>query len=141
MQKEAEAINVIAVDMDERAFLMPEMKNIAQLRFTGQAGGVVSIEFVYAHNANRLPPSRLLLQYEDAKDLCQRLIDAVYRAQTQNVISETAHIVITMVTNGYIFIIDDSGAQKQFYMSSAAIWRVCNALCRIVDIQSPVLAH
>lgn len=139
--KEAEAINAIAVDMDERAFLMPEMKNIAQLRFAAETGGVVSVEFIYAHNVNRLPPSRLTLRYEDAKDLCRRLVDAVYRAQTQNVISESAHIAITMVTNGYIFIIDDSGAQKQFYMSSAVIWRVCNALCRVVDMQSPVLSH
>ncbi len=142
LQKENEsAHNVISVDMDDRAFLIPETRNIAQLRFSAHHGGVVSIEFVYAHNASRLPPSKLTLQYDDAKDLCLRLIDAVYRAQTQNSISESSHIAITMVTNGYIFILDEKGTQRQFYMSSSAIWRVCNALCRIVDMQSPVLSH
>ena len=133
--------NIITVDMDERAFLMPEMKNIAQLRFSAQPDSVVSIEFVYAHNVSRLPPSKVTLQYDDAKGLCLRLIDAVYRAQTQNCISESAHIAITMVTNGYIFIIEEAGTQRQFYMSAGVIWRVCNALCRIIDIQSPVLSH
>ena len=133
--------NVISVDMDDRAFLIPETKNIAQLKFSALAGAAISIEFVYAHNISRLPPSKITLQYADAKDFCLRLIDAVYRAQTQNAISESAHIAITMVTNGYIFIIEENGTQKQFYMSSSVIWRVCNALCRIVDIQSPVLSH
>ncbi|TAN67261.1 MAG: hypothetical protein EPN17_11425 [Methylobacter sp.] len=133
--------NVISVDMDDRAFLFPETKNIAQIKFSAQPSGVVLIEFVYAHNVSRLPPSKVTLQYDDAKSLCLRLIDAVYRAQTQNSISESAHIAITMVTNGYIFIIEENGIQRQFYMGSSVIWRVCNALCRIVDMQSPVLSH
>lgn len=141
-EKERESIhNVISVDMDDRAFLFPETKNIAQLKFSAQPDGGVSIEFVYAHNISRLPPSKVMLQYDDAKSLCLRLIDAVYRAQTQNAISESAHIAITMVTNGYIFIIGENGTQRQFYMGSSVIWRVCNALCRIVDIQSPILSH
>jgi hypothetical protein len=135
------ARNVISVDMDDRAFLIPETKNIAQLRFSALPEGVVSIEFIYAHNINRLPPSKIILQHADAKSFCLRLIDAVYRAQTQNAISESAHITITMVTNGYIFIIKENGTQRQFYMSPNVIWRVCNALCQIVDIQSPILSH
>ncbi len=133
--------NIICVDMDERAFLLPEIRNITQLKFSAQPDRCILIEFVYAHNVSRLPPSKLLLQYDDAKDLCVRLVDAVYRAQTQNFISETARITITLVTNGYIFIIDENGQQRQFYMGGNTIWKVCNALYRMVDIQSPVLSH
>lgn len=131
----------ISVDMDDRAFLIPETRNIVQLRFSAEPCGKVAIEFVYAHNTSRLPPSKIMLQYEDAKDFCARLTDSVYRAQTQNFISESAHIAITLVPNGYIFMIEESGAKKQFYMSTSVVWRVCNALYRIVDMQSPVFSN
>lgn len=141
-QKESDSTrNVISVDMDDRTFLFPETRNIAQLKFSTQPGGMVSLEFVYAHNVSHLPPSKVTLQYEDAKNLCLRLIDAVYRAQTQNSITESAHIAITMASNGYIFIIEEGGTQRQLYMGTSVIWRVCNALCRIIDIQSPILSH
>jgi hypothetical protein len=137
----AAARSVIAVDMDERAFLFPETRAIAQLKFTADLAGTISIDFVYAHNASHMPPSRLTLQYDDAKQFCLRLVDAIYRAQTQNAISDSANIAITMAANGYIFIMEDSGRQRQLYLSTSVIWRVCNALCRMVDVQSPIAAH
>ena len=133
--------NVICVEMDDRAFLLPEARNIVQLKFVAEAGSKVALEFVYAHNVSHLPPSRVTLQYEDAKDFCTRLIDAVYRAQTQNFISDSAHIAITLVPNGYIWMIEEGGKKRQFYMSTSVVWRVCNALYRIVDIQSPVASN
>jgi hypothetical protein len=82
-----------------------------------------------------------VLQFADAKTLCTRLVDAVYRAQTQNVITESARISITMATNGYILSIEENAVHRQFYMSTVSIWRICNALCRLVDMQSPILSN
>jgi hypothetical protein len=140
-QKENQATTVISVDLDDRAFLFPETRNIAQLRFSAQSHSTILLEFVFAHNVSRLAPVSILLQFEDAKSLCMRLIDAVYRAQTQNVITDSARISITMATNGYILTIEETGNQRQFYMSTVSIWRVCNALCRLVDMQSPILSN
>lgn len=139
--KQNQALSIISVDMDDRAFLFPETRNIAQLRFSAHDHSAITLEFVFAHNVSRLPPVSVLLQFADAKALCMRLIDAVYRAQTQNVITESARISITMATNGYILGIEENAVQRQFYMSTVSIWRVCNALCRLVDMQSPILSN
>ena len=131
----------LSVDMDDRAFLVPETRNIVQLRFQAEPNCEISIELVYAHNFSRLPPYKITLLYADAKELCARLTDAVYRAQTQNFISESAHITITLVANGYILMIEESATRRQLYLSTSVIWRVCNALYRLVDIQSPISSH
>jgi hypothetical protein len=139
--KDNPSLSIISVDLDDRAFLFPETRNIAQLRFSAHNHGSIMLEFVFAHNASRLAPVSIVLQFADAKTLCMRLIDAVYRAQTQNVITESARISITMATNGYILTIEENAIQRQFYMSTVSIWRVCNALCRLVDMQSPILSN
>ena len=139
--KENQGGMVISVDLDDRAFLFPETRNIAQLRFSSRSHGVVLIEFVFAHNVSKLAPVSIALQFADAKDLCMRLVDAVYRAQNQNVITQSARISIAMATNGYILTIEENAIQRQFYMSTVSIWRVCNALCRLVDMQSPILSN
>jgi hypothetical protein len=46
-----------------------------------------------------------------------------------------------MATNGYILSIEENAVHRQFYMSTVSIWRVCNALCRLVDMQSPILSN
>ncbi len=139
--KDNPSASIISVDLDDRAFLFPETRNIAQLRFSAHNHGVIMLEFVFAHNVSRLPPVSMVLQFADAKLLCTRLVDAVYRAQTQNIITESARISIAMATNGYILTMEENAIQRQFYMSTVSIWRVCNALCRLVDMQSPILSN
>jgi hypothetical protein len=132
---------IIAVDLDERAFLFPETRLLAQARFIALQGGDIAMEFIYAHNDSRLPPAQVRMRHEDAKDWCLRLVDVVYRAQSQNVITESIRISMTVVANGYILAIEEGGAQKSLYLSTHIIWRFCHALFRIVDIQSPILSN
>jgi len=135
------ALRMLVVDLDERAYLFPESRSLTQIKFNLDAEGYVLVELVFAHNVSRVHPYTLRLGRSDAKDLCFRIIDAVYRAQTQHLVTETIRISITVVSNGYIFKIEDQGVQRELYLSTVVIWKVCNALCRIVDLQSPVQSH
>jgi hypothetical protein len=131
----------ISVDVDERAFLFPETRLLTQIRYVALSDGGIELDFIYAHNESRLPPACIRLRYEDARDLCQRMVEAVYRAQSQNVISESIRIAIAVVANGYILNIEEGGMQKSLYISTHIVWRFCHALFRMVDFQSPVMSN
>ncbi|TAN52590.1 MAG: hypothetical protein EPN21_03540 [Methylococcaceae bacterium] len=131
-------LQTLSVDLDERAYLFPETRCLAQLKFSAKEHRYIQIDLLFSHNESRLPPSSLTLLYTDAKELCLRLVDAVYFAKTSNAITDTMHISITVAANGYILAVEDEAVEKRLYLSTGVIWRVCNALCKIVDIQSPV---
>ena len=135
------APQVVSVDLDERAFLFPESRNLAQIRFVALEHGVIEMDFIYAHNESRALPCCVRLMREEAREFSQRMVDVIYRAQSQNVITESIRISITVAANGYILAIEQGGAQKTLYLSTYVIWRFCNALMRIVDTQSAVGAN
>lgn len=144
-RREAELLRpppeTLSVDLDERAYLFPEGRCLAQLKFIAKERRHIQIDLLYSHNESRLPPCSLMLRHTDAKELCLRLVDAVYFAKTSNAITDTMHISITVAVNGYILVVEDEAVERRIYLGTGVIWRVCNALCKMVDIQSPVASN
>jgi hypothetical protein len=91
---------VIKIDLDDRAFLFPAGKSVAQIAFATE-GRMIHLEAVYPFNETHTPPRLLTLGLDDAKDLARRLIDAVYQARTQLAMSDGMRIAINVVANGY----------------------------------------
>jgi hypothetical protein len=71
----------VKVDLDDRAFLFPAGKSVAQLLLLSD-GKRIFVEAVYPFNQSRTPPRVLTLDLDDAKELGRRLIDAVHHART-----------------------------------------------------------
>jgi len=127
----------VKVDLDDRAFLFPAGKSIAQLVFLSD-GTSIHIEAAYQFNQSRTPPRLLVLDYEDAKELGRRLVEAVHHARTQLVMTAGVRITINVVANGYHLRIGDMNDATELFLSTACIWRVCQGLLRIVDLIAPV---
>jgi hypothetical protein len=127
----------VKVDLDDRAYLFPAGKSIAQLVFVSD-GTTIQIEAAYQFNQSRTPPRLLVLDYDDAKELGRRLVEAVHHARTQLVMTAGVRITINVVANGYHLRIGDMNDATELYLSTGCIWRVCQGLLRIVDLISPV---
>jgi hypothetical protein len=127
----------VKVDLDDRAFLFPAGKSVAQLILLSD-GASVQIEAAYPFNQSRTPPRLLVLDYEDARELGRRLIEAVHHARTQLVITAGVRITINVVANGYHLQIGDMNDATELFLSTSCIWRVCQGLLRIIDLIAPV---
>jgi hypothetical protein len=127
----------VKVDLDERAFLFPAGKSVAQLFFLSD-GRRIFVEAVYPFNQSHTPPRLLTLDFDDAKDLGRRLIEAVHHARTQIVATAGIRITINVVPNGYHLQIGDLNHATELFLSTACIWRVCQGLLRIIDLIAPV---
>jgi hypothetical protein len=130
----------VKVDLDDRAFLFPAGKSIAQLLFLSD-GKQIHIEAVFPFNQSRTSPRLLTLDVEDAKEFGRRLIEAVHHARTQLVVTAGLRITINVVANGYHLQIGDLNAATELFLSTGCIWRVCQGLLRIADLIAPVEAH
>ena len=130
----------VKVDLDDRAFLFPAGKSVAQLLFLSD-GASIQIEAVYPFNQSRTPPRLLTLDFEDASELGRRLVEAVHHARTQLVITEGVRITVNVVANGYHLQIGDMNDATELFLSTGCIWRVCQGLLRIVDLIAPVEAN
>jgi hypothetical protein len=131
---------IIKIDLDERAFVFPAGKSISQIAFATE-GRLIHFEVVYPFNETHTPPRLLTLGLDDAKELGRRLIDAVYQARTQLAISDGMRIAINVVANGYHLQIGDMTDSTDLYLSTGCIWRVCQGLLRIIDLNAPVEAN
>jgi hypothetical protein len=127
----------VKVDLDDRCFLFPAGKALAQLSFLSD-GTFVFVEAVFPFNQSRTPPRILTLELEDAQELARGLIQAVHYAKTQLVITSGVRITITVVANGYHLQIGDMNAATEIFLSTGVIWRVCQGMLRIVDFIAPV---
>ena len=127
----------VKVDLDDRSFLFPAGKALAQLVFLSD-GKLVFIEAVYPFNQTRTPPRIMTLGIEDAKEFGRGLIQAVHYARTQLVVTTGVRITISVVANGYHLQIGDMNAATEIFLSTGVIWRVCQGLLRIVDFVAPV---
>jgi hypothetical protein len=130
----------VKVDLDDRAYLFPAGKSVAQLVFLSD-GVSIQVEAVYPFNQSRTPPRLLLLDFEDASELGRRLVEAVHHAQTQLVITAGVRITINVVANGYHLQIGDMNDATELFLGTSCIWRVCQGLLRIVDLIAPVEAN
>jgi hypothetical protein len=136
----ANAPHVVQVDLDERAFLFPAGKSVSQLILTA-SGSSVTIDLTFPFNQTRLAPRLTVLQVDDAAVLARSLTNAVYLARTQHAITETMHITIDVLANGYRLQFGDLHKPLELMLGTACIWRVCQGLLRVVDVISPVESH
>jgi hypothetical protein len=127
----------VKVDLDDRAFLFPAGKSLAQLIFLSD-GQKIYAEAAYHFNQSRTPPRLLTLDLEDAKELARRLVEAVHTARTQLAITAGLRITINVVANGYHLQIGDMSDARELFLGTGSIWRVCHGLLRVIDFIAPV---
>ena len=127
----------VKIDLDDRAFLFPAGKALAQLVFLSD-GKRIFLEAVYPFNQTRTPPRLLTLDLDDARDLGRGLIQAVHYARTQLVVTEGIRVSINVIPNGYHLQIGDMNQATEIFLSTGCIWRVCQGLLRITDLTAPV---
>lgn len=130
----------IKVDLDDRAFLFPAGKTLAQLLFLSD-GQKIYVEGAFHFNQSRTPPRLLTLDLEDAQELARRLVEAVHTARTQLAITGGLRITINVVANGYHLQIGDMNEARELFLGTGSIWRVCHGLLRIIDLIAPVEAN
>jgi hypothetical protein len=130
----------VRVDLDDRSYLFPAGKPLAQLAFLSD-GNLIFLDAVFPFNQARTPPRLLTLDLEDARELGRGLVHAVHYAKTQLVITTGVRITINVVANGYHMQIGDMNAATEIFLSTGVIWRVCQGILRIVDFIAPVEAH
>lgn len=130
----------VKVDLDDRCYLFPAGKPLAQLAFLSD-GNLIFLDAVFPFNQARTPPRLLTLDLEDARELGRGLVHAVHYAKTQLVITTGVRITINVVANGYHMQIGDTNAATEIFLSTGVIWRVCQGILRIVDFIAPVEAH
>jgi hypothetical protein len=127
----------VKVDLDDRAFLFPPGKPVIQLVFVAE-GRRIQIDASYPFNQARTPPRIVTLDLADAKELGQKLVEVVHTAKSQLVVSESSHITISVLANGYRLQFGDMSQPIELFLSTGCIWRVCQGLLRAVDFISPV---
>src|SRR4051794_16362073 len=127
----------IKVDLDERAFLFPSGKSISQLLFLSD-GRTIFVEAVYPFNQSRTPPLIASLDLDDAREFGRRLIEAVYGARNQLVVTQGVRISINVIANGYHLQFGDMNSATEVFLSTNCIWRVCQGLLRVSDLIAPI---
>jgi hypothetical protein len=127
----------VKVDLDDRAFLFPAGKSISQILFLSD-GRRIYVEAVFPFNQSHTPPRLLALDFEDAREFGYRLVEAVYHARSQLVVTSGIRVTINVVPNGYHLQIGDMNTATEILLSTNCIWRVCQAFLRIADLIAPV---
>lgn len=131
----------IQIAMDERAFVFPDGKAVTHLLLSSEGRDVIHLDAVFGFNETCLPPRILTLGLEDARDFARKLVEGVYQARTQHVISDTARVTINVVTNGYLIQFGGPSGSTDLFVGTGVIWKICHALLRMVDSLSPVVAN
>jgi hypothetical protein len=132
---------LIKIELDERAFVFPQHKSLQQLHIHVLRPSTLRFEAVYAFNHNRESPVLFDMSATDAAELARRLVEAVYRAQSTQVVTATSSLSITVVANGYIIQVADSAGPLELFLGSGCIWRVCGGIARGVDFLSPIASN
>ena len=132
---------VIKIDLDERVFVFPQHKPLTQLVLNVVRPNTVRFEGGYAFNQNRANPVLFELTGEDCAELTRRFVEAVYRAQSTQVVTSSTSIAITVAVNGYIVQVSTPDGPVELFLGMASIWRVLNGLARAVDVLSPIASN
>lgn len=132
---------VIKVDLDERAYLFPQGKQVLQLHVLAYRPHMIRLEATFAFNEARASHELFELTADDARDLVRRLVEAVYRAQSGQVVSRTTTLSIAVVANGYIVQVGDHEQMRELFLSTSCIWRVCSGIARAVDFIAPIQSN
>ena len=132
--------HVVEIDLDERAYLFPAGKPMTRLHIAAE-GREIEINAIFPFNEARTPARITTLDITDAKDLARRLLEAVYQARTQHVVSDGIRVAINVMTNGYNLQFGDLNHSTDVFLGFGCIWRVIQGLLRAVDHIAPIEAN
>jgi len=132
--------HVVEIDLDERAYLFPAGKPMTRLHITAE-GREIEINAIFPFNEARTPARITTLDITDAKDLARRLLEAVFQARTQHVVSDGVRVAINVMTNGYNLQFGDLNHSTDMFLGFGCIWRVIQGLLRAVDHIAPIEAN
>jgi hypothetical protein len=132
---------VIKVDLDDRCFLFPTAKNIAHLQFLIHRGERLRLELGFAYNVSQSPIELIEMAPYAVADFSRKLVDAVYRATSVLFIADGQTITVVTLANGYNLQIGDFASQRDLFISTGCIWRVCGAFCRASDFLTSPKSH
>ena len=130
----------VKIDLDDRSFLFPAGKPIIQLILLAE-GRRIHFEATFPFNQSRTPPRIATLDLEDARELGHKLVEVVHNAKSQLLVSESTHVTINVVANGYRLQFGDMNQPVELFLSTGSIWRVCQGLLRAIDYIAPVESH
>ena len=74
----------------------------------------------------------------DLEREARRSVDVDHRDRYGLVATSGIRITINVVPNGYHLQIGDLNEATELFVGTQSVWRVCNALLRIIDLVSPV---
>jgi hypothetical protein len=136
-QLRSNADALVKIDLDERAYLFPEGKQLLQLHVIAYRGHKIRFEAVYAFNESRASPELFELPLDDAVLLLRRLVETVYRAQSSQIVTRSTSLAVTVVANGYLLQFGGLENSMELMLSTGCIWRVCGGLARALDTIAP----
>ncbi len=131
----------IKIDLDERAFIFPQHKPLTHLTLRVVRPSLVKIEAGYAFNQSRSSPELFSLTHEDCAEFSRRLLEAVYRARSTEIVTRTLSVTLVVAANGYILNINEKDRQIELFLGLASIWRVCSGFARAVDMMAPIQSN
>lgn len=132
---------VIKVDLDERAFLFPQHKALTHLNLHVVKPNLVRVEAGFGFNQSRASPVLFDLAVDECNEFSKRLVDAVFRARSTEIVTRNLSLTLTVAANGYILNFSEQDRVVELYLGTASIWRVCNGFARAVDLLSPISSN
>jgi hypothetical protein len=132
---------LIKIDLDDRCFLFPSAKNVSHLQVLVYRGEKVRLEAVYPYNVSQTPAELIELKPQAVAEFSRKLVDTVYRAGSVLYIAGNQNIAVATLANGYSLQVGDSVHQRDLFISTSCIWRLCGALCRASDLLATPQAH
>lgn len=131
----------IKIDLDERAFLFPQNKSLTHLNLRVIRPNIVRVEAGYAFNQTRASPVLFDLSGNDCAEFSRRLVEAVYRARSSEIVTRTLSVSLLVVANGYILNFGDRDQPLELFLGTGSIWRVCSGFARAVDLLAPIASN
>ena len=132
---------VYKIELDERALLFPDGKICNHALISYEPPGTISLDCVFQFNKTHQSPRVASFTLDEAREFAKELVNAVYRARTSFVLTETLKININVITNGYQIEISRWNQTVELFLSTGVIWRFIKGLLLVLDDASPVRSN
>ncbi len=132
---------VYKVELDERALLFPDGKIVNHIMIAFEPPGAIHLDCIFQFNKAHQPPRIASFTVDEAREFAKELVNAVYRARTSFVLSETLKVNINVITNGYQIEISRWNQTTELFLSTSVIWRFIKGLLMTLDEASPVRSN
>jgi hypothetical protein len=104
-------------------------------------GDRLQLDLVFPFNASQTPVEFLTLKPPAVPEFTRKLVDAVYRTTSFLYIAEGMNVAVATHVNGYSVQVSDYASQRELFVHTSCIWRLCGALCRASDFLAVREAH